>query len=71
MAFELPSGLKKLMDSLLFSDALVEIWKLVGRTNKYIDETMRPGVGKNESQRARLGTVLYHLAESLRFISVL
>lgn len=71
MALELPSKVEKLMDSLLFSDALVEIWKLVGRTNKYIDETMPWVLAKNESQRARLGTVLYHLAESLRFISVL
>lgn len=71
MALGLPSKVEKLMDSLQFSDALVEIWKLIGRTNKYIDETMPWVLAKNESQRPRLGTVLYHLAESLRFISVL
>ena len=71
MALELPSKVEKLMDNLLFSNALVEIWKLIGRTNKYIDETMPWVLAKNETQRPRLGTVLYHLAESLRFISVL
>src|SRR5690606_20402142 len=71
MALGLPSKVEKIMDSLQFSDDLVEIWKLIGRTNKYIDETMPWVLAKNESQRPRLGTVLYHLAESLRFISVL
>ena len=59
------------MDDLQFSNALAEIWKLVGRTNKYIDETMPWILAKSEDQKPRLGTVLYNLAESLRFISVL
>ena len=59
------------MDELQFSNALAEIWKLVSRSNKYIDETTPWILAKSESDRPRLGTVLYHLAESLRFISVL
>jgi len=71
MALDLPPKLEELMDDLLFSNALTEIWKLISRTNKYIDETMPWVLAKDENKRSRLGTVLYHLAESLRFISVL
>lgn len=71
MALALPSKVEELMDNLLFSNALTEIWKLVSRTNKYIDETTPWILAKDEKLQPRLGTVLYHLAESLRFISVL
>ncbi|WP_411678219.1 methionine--tRNA ligase [Caproicibacter sp.] len=54
-----------------FSNALAEIWKLISRTNKYIDETAPWALGKDESQKARLAAVLYNLCESLRIISVL
>ena len=59
------------MDELLFSNALAEIWRLISRTNKYIDETMPWVLAKSEEQKPRLGTVLYNLAESLRIISIL
>lgn len=62
---------EELMDKLLFSNALTEIWKLVGRSNKYIDETMPWVLAKDEAKKGRLGTVLYNLAESLRIIGVL
>lgn len=71
LALETPAKVEKLMDELQFSNALAEIWKLVSRSNKYIDETTPWILAKSESDRPRLGTVLYHLAESLRFISVL
>lgn len=71
MALATPKKVEELMDDLQFSNALAEIWKLVGRTNKYIDETMPWILAKSEDQKPRLGTVLYNLAESLRFISVL
>ena len=54
-----------------FSNALAEIWKLIARTNKYIDETMPWVLGKDESKRARLATVIYNLCEVLRIISIL
>jgi len=71
IALETPAKVENLMNDLLFSNALAEIWKLVSRSNKYIDETTPWILAKSDSQRERLGTVMYHLAESLRFISVL
>lgn len=59
------------MDEMHFSSALQRIWDLVGRTNKYIDETMPWVLAKDEAQRGRLNTVLYNLAESIRIVSVL
>ena len=57
------------MDRLDYSQALEEIWKLIRRTNKYIDETT-PWVLIKED-KARLDTVLYNLVESIRIISIL
>ncbi|MDQ0209162.1 methionine--tRNA ligase [Alkalicoccobacillus murimartini] len=59
------------MEEMEFSIALTAIWQLVSRTNKYIDETQPWSLAKDEGERERLGTVMYHLAESLRIISVL
>ncbi|HFL3828406.1 TPA: methionine--tRNA ligase [Clostridioides difficile] len=58
------------MDKLNYSQALEEIWKLVRRTNKYIDETT-PWVLAKEENKERLDTVLYNLTESIRIISIL
>lgn len=54
-----------------FSAALSEIWKVIARANKYIDETMPWALGKDEGKKARLASVLYHLCEVLRIISIL
>ncbi len=51
--------------------ALEEIFRLISRANKYIDETMPWVLGKDESKRARLATVLYNLLESIRIASTL
>ena len=59
------------VNSYQFSSALTEIWKLVSRANKYIDETAPWALGKDETKRARLAAVLYNLCESLRIISTL
>ncbi|WP_053954863.1 methionine--tRNA ligase [Inediibacterium massiliense] len=59
------------MDNLDFSNALEEIWKLVRRTNKYIDETMPWALAKEEDKKSRLDTVLYNLSDSIRMISIL
>jgi len=58
------------METFNFSNALEEIWKLIRRTNKYVDETM-PWILAKENKEDRLNTVLYNLAESLRIVSVL
>ena len=56
------------MEKLNYSQALEEIWKLVRRTNKYIDETT-PWVLAKEGKE-RLDTVLYNLTESIRIIAL-
>ncbi|MBQ1302707.1 MAG: methionine--tRNA ligase [Firmicutes bacterium] len=59
------------MEKMNFSAALDEIWAIVRRTNKYIDETTPWILAKNEADKGRLDTVLYNLAESIRIISIL
>jgi methionyl-tRNA synthetase len=65
------SKVEKFMDKFAFQLALEEIWVLVRRTNKYIDETAPWVLAKDESSKDRLDTVMHNLAESLRIISVL
>ncbi|MBC7959460.1 MAG: methionine--tRNA ligase [Vallitaleaceae bacterium] len=59
------------MDDLRVADALDEIWALLRRSNKYIDETAPWILAKDEAKKERLGTVLYNLIESIRIASVL
>ena len=62
---------EKLVNELRFSDALAEIWQYIGALNKYIDLTMPWALAKDETKRDRLASVMYHLAEGLRIVSVL
>lgn len=62
---------EKNMDKFAFNMALEEIWTVVRRANKYIDETMPWVLAKDEEKKPRLDNVLHNLAESLRIISVL
>ena len=59
------------MTALNVPDALTEIFKVVQRANKYIDETMPWALAKDESKKARLATVLYNLAETIRLVAVM
>lgn len=59
------------MENMEFSVALASIWQLVSRSNKYIDETKPWVLAKEETDRQALASTMYHLAESLRRISVL
>lgn len=61
---------KEAMDRLNAPDALAEIFAVVSRANKYIDETTPWILAKDESKRARLGAVLYNLAETVRICAV-
>ena len=61
----------ELLDKMLFSDALAEIWTLIRRANKYVDETQPWILAKDEAQKAKLAGALYNLAESIRVVSVL
>ncbi len=58
-------------DEMLFSDALNEIWSLIRRLNKYIDETAPWVLAKDEAKKAELAGIMYVLAEGLRIISIL
>lgn len=71
LAIDTRRKVEESMDALEISNALVAIWELIGRANKYIDETTPWILAKDPSQQDRLGTVLYNLAETLRIISVL
>ena len=71
LALRVPGEVERQMDQLQYHAALAEIWQLVSRLNKYIDENMPWQLAKDEAQKPRLGTVLYHLAEGIRFVSVL
>ena len=60
-----------LMNKFRIADAMDEIWTIVRRSNKYIDETMPWTLAKDEAQKDRLATVLYNLLESIRYIAVM
>ena len=59
------------MDNMLFSDALVEIWNLIRRTNKYIDETQPWVLCKDEAKKGELANALYNVAEAIRIVSIM
>ena len=64
-------NVEKSMNALQFSNALTEIWKLIGECNRYVDLTTPWVLAKNEADRPRLGTVLYVLLECARIVAVL
>lgn len=53
------------------ANSIQEIWSLISRTNKYIDETMPWALAKNENEIEKLESVMYHLIENLRKIAIL
>ena len=61
----------KKMETWHIADSLDEIWKIVDRANKYIDETTPWVLAKSEETKPRLNTVLYNLAESIRIIAAI
>ena len=69
-ACALAERMEKAMDEIHPHIALQEIWKLISLCNKYIDVTAPWILAKDEAKKARLGTVLYNLAECLRVIAV-
>jgi len=66
-----PAKVEAKMDELRVADAIDEIFTLLRRANKYIDETMPWALAKDEAQHARLDTVLYNLLESIRVAATL
>lgn len=59
------------MEKMQFSVVLSELWTIISRTNKYIDETSPWVLAKDEADKGKLASVMSHLAESLRQIAVL
>ena len=59
------------MESYAFQNALMEIFKIISRSNKYIDETAPWVLGKDPAKKDRLATVLYNLLEGIRVCAVL
>lgn len=71
LAEHTPHAVEEQMNAFQFANALTAIWKLVGECNKYIDVTQPWVLGRPEGDKARLGTVLYTLAECVRRIAVM
>lgn len=71
MAQDTVSKVENIMEKMLFSDALSEIWNFVRRCNKYIDETQPWVLAKDETKKEELANIMYVLSESLRIIAVL
>ncbi|MDE7390751.1 MAG: methionine--tRNA ligase [Lachnospiraceae bacterium] len=71
MAAELRSKVDEFVEKTQLNNALAEIFKVVSRANKYIDETTPWILAKDEGNKARLATVLYNLLDTVRIVSVL
>ncbi|MCD8144879.1 MAG: methionine--tRNA ligase [Oscillospiraceae bacterium] len=72
VALELPAKVEARMNELKVADAIDEIFVLLRRANKYIDETAPWALARDmEANGARLGTVLYNLLESIRYAAIM
>ena len=70
VALAMPVKVETKMNELKVADAIDEVFALLRRANKYIDETAPWALAKDEANNARLGTVLYNLLESIRFAAI-
>ena len=70
VALAMPGKVEAKMNELKVADAIDEIFVLLRRANKYIDETAPWALAKNEETKPRLGTVLYNLLEAIRFAAI-
>ncbi|MBM7689587.1 methionine--tRNA ligase [Enterococcus ureilyticus] len=59
------------MEKMEFNTAIAEVWTLISRANKYIDETQPWVLAKDEEKKNELDSVMVHLAESLRIVAIL
>ena len=65
------ANFEKDMDAMEINSAIKGVWALISRANKYIDETGPWILAKDEAKAARLQTVMYNLAETLRVVAIL
>lgn len=68
---ETVAGYSYAMDHMELNQAIKDVWNLIGRANKYIDETAPWILAKDPAQAERLQAVMYNLAEVLRIIAIL
>ncbi len=68
---ETVAGYSDAMDHMELNQAIKDVWNLIGRANKYIDETAPWILAKDPAQAERLQAVMYNLAEVLRIIAIL
>ena len=68
---ETVAGYSDAMDHMELNQAIKDVWNLIGRANKYIDETAPWILAKDSAQSERLQAVMYNLAEALRIIAIL
>ena len=59
------------MERFQFSNALAEVWKLISKANKYIEETAPWALSRDQKQNNRLACILYNLCEVLRIVTIL
>ncbi len=71
LAENTPKYVREAMDELKIPEGLARIWTLIGRANKYIDETTPWVLAKDEEKKERLGGVMYNLIETLRITAAL
>ncbi len=71
MVRELPGLYVNEMEAFAFQNALAEVFKVVSRANKYIDETAPWILAKNEENKPRLAAVMYDLLEAIRVCGIL
>ena len=71
VALAMPAKVEAKMDGLHVADAIDEIFVLLRRANKYIDETTPWVLAKDPAKADRLGTVLYNLLEAIRFAAIM
>ena len=71
LAEEVVANYEKHMDKFQFSNALAEVFRLLDRANKYIDETTPWILAKNEDTKPRLNTVMKNLCEAIRISAIL
>ena len=68
---ETVAGYSDAMDHMELNQAIKDVWNLIGRANKYIDETAPWILAKDPAQAERLQAVMYNLAEALRIVAIL
>ena len=70
LAKDMPQRFADLMDKMEWANALAELWKLVGKANKYIDDAA-PWALNKAGEKEKLATVLYNMAEVIRMVTIM